>query len=397
MKKKSSSRRRQELEEEGEEKVISSIPLKPRKIVEQHLEELLEKKGPKREKALASIVEWLTSKFESEYEFLTARFATFLYRCISILKKGSAKELQSASEAIALLAMIVTDEDNEQEIYTELLPILSEALKSGPKTLKVFECLAIITYFCAINSDETERTMGIIWDFIHSDSNTNARKCSPKVLVAATSAWSFLVTSVDGWRFSSKHWQGAVSYLLDLLENDDPLICVAAGEGLAVIFESRNLDKFCSREEKSSGESSAPKMYSCIEEQIKGVILEKLERLSEKQISDSSDKVKRQYLHVLDYFKSGCCPEICESFGRDTLKLSSWSQIIQWNYLKSFLGDNGFYTHMMGNEKLQDVFGFTPTRISRPDRYRNLYIPTVEEVCHFSFSLQTFTYMSWIS
>lgn len=95
----------------------------------------------------------------------------------------------------------------------------------------------------------------------------------------------------------------AVLYLLDLLENDDPLVCVAAGEGLAVIFESRNLDKFCSREEKSSGESSAPKMYSCIEEQIKGVILEKLERLSEKQISDSSDKVKRQYLRVLDYFK----------------------------------------------------------------------------------------------
>lgn len=100
--------------------------------------------------------------------------------------------------------------------------------------MQVFECLAIITYFCAINSDETERTMGIIWDFIHSDSKvciflslylltnlkngrltdvvfnpqTNARKCSPNVLVAATSAWSFLVTSVDGWRFSSKNWQG---------------------------------------------------------------------------------------------------------------------------------------------------------------------------------------------
>lgn len=36
-----------------------------------------------------------------------------------------------------LLAMIVADEDNEQEIYIELLPVLSEALKTGPKTLKV--------------------------------------------------------------------------------------------------------------------------------------------------------------------------------------------------------------------------------------------------------------------
>lgn len=52
--------------------------------------------------------------------------------------------VSSYAKFSALLAMIVTDEDNEQEIYTELLPILSEALKSGPKTLKVFVICTIV-------------------------------------------------------------------------------------------------------------------------------------------------------------------------------------------------------------------------------------------------------------
>lgn len=88
-----------------------------------------------------------------------------------------------------------------------------------------------------------------------------------------------------------------------LLEDDDPSVYIAAGQGLALIFESRNLDKFCSRE-KSYGESSTLKMYSCVEETIKGVVLEKLEHLGRKQISETVvDKVKKQYLHILEYFQ----------------------------------------------------------------------------------------------
>lgn len=370
--KNSSNRRRAELGAED----VGSKPSHTR--VEYYLEELLLKKSLKREKALALIVDCLTSNFILEREFLKTNFATFLYRCLNLLKRGSAKELHSASQAIGLLAMIVADEDNEQEIYIELLPVLSEALKTGPKTLKVFECLAIVTFFCASNSAETERAMGIIWEFIHSDSNANARKRSPDVLVAAISAWSFLVSSLDGWRFNAKFWQGAVSYLLHLLEDDDPSVYIAAGQGLALIFESRNLDKFCSRE-KSYGESSTLKMYSCVEETIKGVVLEKLEHLGRKQISETVvDKVKKQYLHILEYFQSGCCSKIAEPIRRDILLLSSWSQIIQLNYVKSFLGNLGFCVHMEGNGKLQDVFELRPTGTCMP--VEKLYVPTVKEV-----------------
>ena len=37
--------------------------------------------------------------------------------------------------------MIIDDEDDQNEIYRESLPVLSEAIKSGPKALKVLTIL----------------------------------------------------------------------------------------------------------------------------------------------------------------------------------------------------------------------------------------------------------------
>lgn len=69
--------------------------------------------------------------------FCFFRFATFLYRCLNSVKKGSTKEVNNAFHVIGLLATIVGCEDKLSEIYRELLPVLSGALKSGPTTVKV--------------------------------------------------------------------------------------------------------------------------------------------------------------------------------------------------------------------------------------------------------------------
>ncbi|XP_024021319.1 uncharacterized protein LOC21409599 [Morus notabilis] len=241
-----------------------------------------------------------------------------------------------------LLAIIIDNEDNEYEIYRELLPVLSKALKSGPKPLKELECLAITSLFGSTRSEETENAMQILWNFIQSDTNH-----SSDVLHAAISAWLFLVASLDGWRFSYNRWQGAISYFLNLLQNGDPSLSLIAAEGLALLFESKIIDKFSFKEQNSS-----TPMYTYTEETFKGVVLEKL-RLALEQITHQNvaDKMKVQYLRTLNYF--------------------------QFNYLKSFLGDEGFYIHMKENEKLQEIFDFTPRKISRP--IQDLYTPVAEE------------------
>ncbi|CBI19809.3 unnamed protein product, partial [Vitis vinifera] len=49
---------------------------------------------------------------------------------------------------------------------------------------------------------------------------------------------------MDGWKLSYKHWQGATSYLSNLLKEEDEAVRLAAGEALALILETGFLEKF---------------------------------------------------------------------------------------------------------------------------------------------------------
>lgn len=63
----------------------------------------------------------------------------------------------------------------------------------------------------------------------------------------------------------------------------------------------------------------------------------------------------------MEFFEYGYTPEISMKIGGDSLQTSSWSQVIQLNFIRHFLG-GGFIKHMQENEFLHDVFGFTPRR-----------------------------------
>ncbi|PQP94250.1 uncharacterized protein Pyn_33832 [Prunus yedoensis var. nudiflora] len=82
--------------------------------------------------------------------------------------------------------MIIGYEDKVSEVYMELLPVLSKAPKSGTTAVKVLDCLGIVAFFGATNSEDIQNAMQIIWQFIHADqSDANEEKHSAAVLVAA--------------------------------------------------------------------------------------------------------------------------------------------------------------------------------------------------------------------
>ena len=64
---------------------------------------------------------------------------------------------------------------------------------------------------------------------------------------------------------------------------------------------------------------------------------------------------------ILDFFEYGYSPDISMKIGGDSLQASSWSEMIQLNFIKHFLG-GGFIKHMQENEFLHEVFGFSPKR-----------------------------------
>ncbi|KAI5341076.1 hypothetical protein L3X38_020350 [Prunus dulcis] len=284
------------------------------KTIYSYLEGLYERRGSDREEALASIIGVLNSRLE--HDFLEKNFASFLYRGLNSFKKGSSKEKQLSLHLVGLLAMIIGYEDKVSEVYRELLPVLSKAPKSGTTAVKVLDCLGIVAFFGATNSEDIQNAMQIIWKFIHADqSDPNEEKHSAAVLVAAINAWLFLLTSVEGWRLRHNNWNGAIDYFSTLLlKHDDKLVRVAASEALALIFETGSLEKFW-------GEGK-------------------------------------------------------ELNGKD-LKLSSWYQKIQLQFLKGFLAE-GFELQVKENEKLQNLFEFNPHRIINSGR--ELYVSTTDKI-----------------
>ncbi|XP_021970116.1 uncharacterized protein LOC110865202 isoform X2 [Helianthus annuus] len=278
------------------------------------LEQLYEKKGSTRESALSSIIQ--RSSLGYQYQFCEKNFAELLYQCLKSFKRGSSKESCLAVEALGLLAINIGCGENSRELYKESVPVLSEALKteSQSKKLKlILDCLAIVTFVGGNELDETERSMQSIWDFMHS------RTDSKESQSAAVFSWSFLLSTMDSWSISYKHWQGAIPFFKNLLEADHESTLIGAKQALALILELGCHEKF-------EGDTSAT-----------------------------------EEINVKNIFKDGRVPEISVKVGKQILKVDTLPQQIQLNFLKRLLG-SGFVVHMKENELLHDVFKFKPEK-----------------------------------
>ncbi|KVH95710.1 Armadillo-type fold [Cynara cardunculus var. scolymus] len=173
------------------------------KSLNKFLEQLYEKRGSTREAALSSIVQSYSLGYQ--YQFSEKNFSELLYQCLKSLKRGSAKESYLAVEALGgLLAITIGCGENGRELYRESFPVLSEALntESQPWKLKL------------------------------------------EAQSAAIFSWSLLLSTMDSWSLSYKHWRGAVPFFKNLLESDHESILIGARQALALILELGCLEKF---------------------------------------------------------------------------------------------------------------------------------------------------------
>ncbi|KAI4339818.1 hypothetical protein MLD38_024718 [Melastoma candidum] len=343
------------------------------KLLDQALDALFEKRGATREKALSAIIDAFNS--ELQHEFLEKKFATLLHQCITSLKKGSAREISLASHTIGLLAITVGCGDNAREIVEESVPVLAQDLKSrrgDPQKLsKLLECLAVITFVGGNDPAETEKAMEIMWQAVlpKSGSNVIAVKPSPAVISAMVSAWSFLLTSMDRWSLDPKKWQDSISYFSSLLEKEDRSVRIAAGEALALIFEMGSLEKFASDAGAVDGSNNGSDKTGGGMVHIHGLrakVLNQVRNLSMEAGGKGSAKKdlnsqRNLFKDILEFLEDGSCPEMSIKIGGDTLTTTTWTQLVQLNYLKHFLG-GGFVKHMQENELLHQIFGFTPKK-----------------------------------
>ncbi|KAA3488740.1 interferon-related developmental regulator 1-like [Gossypium australe] len=372
-------------------------------LLDEAVDALYEKRGSTREKALAVIIEAFNSNLQQGQQFVERKtyglntwiFVLLLVICLLLAvvqvcyitasvfefyQKGVQQRdifgipyhwlvsntfandhalMQiSKHKGFRLLALTVGPGDNAREILEESMIPLSQAFKSGSdpsKTVSLLECMAVITFVGGNDSEETEKSMQIMWQLVHPKlgSNVVAVKPSAAVITAVVSAWSFLLTTMDGWRLSPKLWQESITYLSGLLDKDDRSVRIAAGEALAVIFEMGSLEKFAAETKGSSDGSvsegnKSKEVFSYIQG-LKGKILNQVRDLSVEAGGKGSAKKdlnnqRNLFKDVLEFLEDGYSPNTSMKIGGDLLQTSSWSQLIQ------------------ENEFLQDIFGFTPNK-----------------------------------
>ncbi|KAK9756412.1 hypothetical protein RND81_01G095200 [Saponaria officinalis] len=339
-------------------------------LLDQSLDDLFEKRGSTREKALVSIIEAFSTNLQ--HEFVEKKFATLLHQCLSCIKRGSAKETSLASHAIGLLALTTGSGKNAREILEDSLPVISQALRSRSESSKIaslLECLAVITFVGGEDPEETESSMKTMWQVVHPKLGTNALpgKPSPAIITAMVSSWALLLTTIDPSSLTLKDWQECIIYLSTLLDKGDRSVRIAAGEALGVIFEIGNFERYAGEASGSNGSSDKDNREGYVH--LKGLISKIINQVRDLASEAGGKGAAKKDLNaqrnlfrdLLDFLEDGYAPETSTKIGGDSLYTSSWSEMIRLNFLKHFLG-GGFVKHMLDNEFLHDVFEFLPKK-----------------------------------
>ncbi|KAK6945651.1 Interferon-related developmental regulator, N-terminal [Dillenia turbinata] len=270
-----------------------------RKSLDYYSQQLFEKRGSKREEALASIIEAFTNDLQCQ--FAQEKFATLLDRFLKSVESGSPKEIDLACRAIGLLVLTNPNMDNAHEAYEECLPRFSHLLTS---------------------------------DILQSFQDVKEGKVSS--LAEAICVWSFLLSTLEGWDLNYKHWRGANSKFLSLLEDENILVQFAAKQALSMVFEKGCVQKF----------------------------------------SDNSD-FELEHLYQLKNTFIENNPEKSMMVGGCPLKIANKSELLQLEFFKHVLGD-GFSLHMMQNENLSHKFEFESVEEFISDN--ELSQPEIQEV-----------------
>ncbi|KAJ3691399.1 hypothetical protein LUZ61_020563 [Rhynchospora tenuis] len=202
-------------------------------------DDLYAKRSLTREEALVELVD----AFESSnlLPFVEDQCTTISHLFINSIKKGMAKETNLACRAVGLLSLTMGGGTSSHEIMEDALPQLCKILSGSDqsKVPAVVKCIALVTFLGANDLYETEVALEAIWKVIQPKSGNNVitMNYEPLVVVAAITAWSFLLTTIGTWKINPENWIEHISHLSTLLEVDDRSVRMAAGEAIALCFE----------------------------------------------------------------------------------------------------------------------------------------------------------------
>jgi len=241
-----------------------------------------------------------------------------------------------------------------ERIFEEALAAFEPVIAKG-KVVDVrsvaIESISMMCFVAAAGHEETMQVMSLL-----RRAYSNA---TGEVQAAALRGWTLLFTTVPAWKFASTVLDDQLKLLAALLHSDNVDVRAAAGEAVALLYDTCDL-------------STLPESTPAQDEEEEGVdriedIVSRMQDLA-KNRGDETRRSKKDRVVLKTTFRE--LASIMEGGDPKTqkIKLRHGNVIsvdtlignVQLNAFRSFLGE-GFQVHLLSNTLLHQVFSFRPS------------------------------------
>ncbi|KAL8946308.1 MAG: hypothetical protein Q9222_007274 [Ikaeria aurantiellina] len=185
-----------------------------------------------REKCLATYVRILTAQYAEED--IRGKEAELVVAFIKSIKaESSERETILAMKALAMTVMTSPSDLIYDAVCSPLKRVISDSA-SIPSKAAAVHCLGTCTFFGGASDDEILDNMAYLLEIVASDGAFIEAQDEATPVVAALEEWGALSTLIDDLAEESEE---AAEYFVDQLSSSDPLVQIAAGENIALLYE----------------------------------------------------------------------------------------------------------------------------------------------------------------
>lgn len=248
-----------------------------------------------REQQMSGLVTILTRHYSGEG--LRSKVDELLPALLKSVKSGqSERELVLALKALAMVIITLPSDHIYEAVAQYMKTTVSDSSYASAKVAAI-HALAIATFYGGASEDETASVMDSFLAIAASDGATIDEADNGKVVVAALEEWGFLAIELEN---IEDVLEEAMDTFVDQLDSNDAGVQIAAGNNIALLFETSYTQAVSDDEQADEDEEDADgnrmvKRFTVYRQtyQLK-MKLEALAKASSKWIS----KKDRKQLHL---------------------------------------------------------------------------------------------------
>lgn len=297
-------------------------------IVEEAVEQLTEKRTTTRVSALETLCHHL-----SQYMPPDSVDEDFVGNILTCLRKPSETEAVLGSRALAVIALIYGgDEERFFQRSKNVLEPLAKSSRSDKVKAAAIRALGMACFVCSVEEENTPEVVEVLERYF--DVQVNADVCT-----ASLDAWGLLMSvQDDSIVMSDDHMDRFLPKFLNLLHHADVAVRLAAGENIALMYESA---QHCGI------------TMPCDDEIVE--LFRVMSKESSKKNSKKDRKLQRSaFRDVHSTLANGESPHVSFSVKNEMIDIHSWRLVKQFEAIKSCL-KTGFLEHIKFNNTVRQI------------------------------------------